>query len=108
MSTTPNSPRSPPSTLDLPFRSLPQPKRAWLGAASSREESLGRLALLTPSVVAAAAAAARDEIRTGARRVGLNWDMMRLGYCQFGRQGCRHEILPLWGPGGRVLMMFML
>lgn len=92
----PNEPRSPPSTLLLPFASLSSPKRVWLGAPGSREESLGRLSLLTPSVVAAAA---REEIKTG-ERVGLNWDMMKLEYSQFGRQSCRHEILPLMGPGG--------
>lgn len=25
---------------------------------------------------------------------------MKLEYSQFGRQKCKHEILPLWGPGG--------
>jgi hypothetical protein len=48
------------------------------------------------------AAAAREEIRTG-ERVGLNWDMLKLEYSQFGRQSCRHEIVPLVGPGGSGL-----
>jgi hypothetical protein len=26
--------------------------------------------------------------------------MLKLEYSQFGRQSCRHEILPLQGPGG--------
>jgi hypothetical protein len=91
-----NEPRSPPSALSVPFAHLPNPKRVWLGTPSSRAESLGRLALLTPSAVAAAA---REEIRTG-ERVGLNWDMLKLEYSQFGRQSCRHEIVPLVGPGG--------
>jgi len=54
---TPNEPRS-------PFRALPNPKRIWLGAPGSREESLGRLARLTPSIVAAAA---RSEIKDGGK-----------------------------------------
>jgi hypothetical protein len=89
-------PRHDLSILSTPFASLPNPKRVWLGAPGSREESLGRLNLLTPAVVAAAA---QSEIKTG-QRVGLNWDMMKLEYSQFGRQKCKHEILPLWGPGG--------
>jgi hypothetical protein len=35
--------------------------------------------------------------------VGLNWDMLKLEYSQFGRQSCRHEIVPLVGPGGSGL-----
>lgn len=58
--------------------------------------SLGRLSMLTPDVVSAAAA---SEIKTG-RRVGLNWNMRKLEYSQFGRQRCNHTIKPLYGPGG--------
>jgi len=86
---TPNEPRS-------PFRALPNPKRIWLGAPGSREESLGSLARLTPSIVAAAA---RSEIKDGGKRVGLKWDVMKLEHSQFGRQSCRHEILSLRGAG---------
>ena len=82
--------------FSTPFSQLSNQKRVWLGAPASHEESLGRLNILTPSIVAEAA---RAEIRTG-ERVGLNWDMMKLEYSQFGRQRCKHDILPLWGPGG--------
>ncbi|KAI9734726.1 MAG: hypothetical protein M1818_006713 [Claussenomyces sp. TS43310] len=82
--------------LDTPFRSLPDPKRVWLGEPGSHEESLGRLNLLTPEIVAVAA---KEEIKTG-RRVGLAWDMTKLEFSQFGRQRCRHRIIPLPGPGG--------
>lgn len=82
--------------FDTPFKSLPNPKRVWLGSPGSHEEGLGRLTILTPDVVAAAAT---SEIRTG-QRIGLGWDMMKLEYSQFGRQRCQHEIIPLWGPDG--------
>jgi hypothetical protein len=59
-------------------------------------QNTGRLSLLTPEVVSAAAA---SEIKTG-RRVGLGWDMKKLEYSQFGRQKCDHSIIPLEGPGG--------
>ena len=52
---------------------------------------LGRLSLLTPEVVSAAAA---SEIKTG-RRVGLNWNMKKLEYSQFGRQSCSHKVIPV-------------
>jgi hypothetical protein len=86
------------SIFSTPFKDLPNPKRVWLGAPGSREEGLGRLSLLTPNVVVAAA---QSEIQTG-ERVGLGWDMTKLEYSQFGRQKCKHEIIPLWGPGGIV------
>jgi hypothetical protein len=54
----------------------------------------GRLSLLTPEVVSAAAA---SEIKTG-RRVGLNWNMKKLEYSQFGRQSCSHKVIPVWCP----------
>lgn len=84
------------SIFDTPFKSLPDPKRVWVGEPGSKEESLGRLNLLTPDVVAAAA---REEIQSG-QRVGLGWDMTKLQYSQFGRQKCRHEVIPIMGPGG--------
>jgi hypothetical protein len=92
----PTTTRYSPSIFDTPFSKLPNPKRVWLGSPSSDLESLGRLSILTPEIVAQAA---KDEIKTG-ERVGLNWNMMKLEYSQFGRQPCKHEILPLWGPGG--------
>ena len=108
------------SVFDTPFSCLPNPKRVWLGSPSSALEGLGsfpshrpfdhaqtlyrqllthpagRLSLLTPEIVSAAAA---SEIKTG-RRVGLGWDMTKLEYSQFGRQKCGHQIIPLNGPGG--------
>ena len=108
-----------PSIFDTPFASLPNPKRVWLGTPSSELEGIGRqnytssaasqswqdwrltnnagrLSLLTPDVVSAAAAL---EIKTG-KRVGLGWDMKKLEYSQFGRQKCGHTIISLNGPGG--------
>jgi hypothetical protein len=52
---------------------------------------LGRLSLLTPEVVSAAAA---SDIKTG-RRVGLNWNMKKLEYSQFSRQSCSHKVIPV-------------
>ncbi|KAG4424501.1 hypothetical protein IFR04_002379 [Cadophora malorum] len=89
-------PRYDPSIYSTPFSQLPNPKRVWLGSPSSSLEGLGRLSLLTPEVVSAAAA---SEIKTG-RRVGLGWDMTKLEYSQFGRQKCGHTIIPLLVPGG--------
>ncbi|KAL2073209.1 hypothetical protein VTL71DRAFT_10533 [Oculimacula yallundae] len=89
-------PRYDVSIFSTPFSQLPNPKRAWLGSPSSSLEGLGRLALLTPEVVSAAAA---SEIKTG-RRVGLGWDMTKLEHSQFGRQKCGHTIIPLTFPGG--------
>ena len=61
----------------------------------STDDDTGRLSLLTPEIVSAAAA---SEIKTG-RRVGLGWDMKKLEYSRFGRQKCGHTIIPLNGPG---------
>jgi hypothetical protein len=85
-----------PAIFSTRFKSLPNQKRVWLGQPGGEEEGLGRLNLLTPEVVAAAA---KSEIILG-RRVGLGWDMMKLEYSQFGRQKCEHEIIPLGGPTG--------
>ncbi|KAE8453119.1 hypothetical protein EG329_012306 [Mollisiaceae sp. DMI_Dod_QoI] len=84
------------SIYDTPFSKLPNPKRVWLGAPSSSLEGIGRLSLLTPQVVSAAAT---SEIKTG-QRVGLGWDMRKVEYSQFGRQKFEHKIIPLEGPGG--------
>ncbi|KAK7540347.1 hypothetical protein IWX49DRAFT_507229 [Phyllosticta citricarpa] len=64
------------------------PYRHWPHPPFSRAEGLGRLALLTPAVVAAAAS---SQIRTG-RRVGLNWEMTKLECAAFGRRQARHHI----------------
>ncbi|KAL6241406.1 hypothetical protein RBB50_011670 [Rhinocladiella similis] len=75
----------------LPFDSLPNKKQVWPGRPGSREEGLGRLVLLTPEVVAAAASAC---IRTG-RRVSLGWELTKLEIANFGRSPCDHKIVPL-------------
>jgi hypothetical protein len=70
------------SIYDTPFSKLPDQKRVWLGSPSSTLEGLGlhlcpllstpnsqflgRLSILTPDVISAAA----TEVKTG-RRVGL-------------------------------------
>ncbi|PSN64006.1 hypothetical protein BS50DRAFT_95114 [Corynespora cassiicola Philippines] len=81
------------SIFDTPFDSLPDKKRVWVGAPGSREEGLGKLAILTPDVVAKAAA---TEIRTG-HRVALNWDLDKLEHAGLNRQQCEHKIVPLLG-----------
>lgn len=63
-----------PGGLPLTFDDLKDKKCYWPHKAGSREEGLGKLRLLTPDVVAAAA---RSEIRTG-ERICLNWDMTQL------------------------------
>lgn len=80
-----------PSTalFDTPFDELPNPKRAWAGDAGSHEEGLGKLALLTPEVVAQAAG---QEIKTG-RRIGLDWDLRMMDVSSRSRHTCQHHIL---------------
>lgn len=81
------------SPFDVPFDQLPNPKQVWVGKPGSYEEGLGRLAILTPEVVARAAA---TEIKTG-RRVTMNWEMTKLDYPNLNRQPCHHQIVPLLG-----------
>lgn len=78
--------------FDTPFDSLPNKKQVWIGEPGSREEGLGRLALLTPDVVSKAA----SEIRTG-RRIALNWDLDKLEHPGLGRQRCEHKIVAGFG-----------
>ncbi|KAJ6171930.1 hypothetical protein N7470_000997 [Penicillium chermesinum] len=80
-------------TFDTPFDELPNPKQVWIGEPGSREEGLGKLAILTPERVAAAAA---GEIRTG-RRVTMGWELTKLDYPNLNRQPCDHKIVPLLG-----------
>ncbi|KAK8170345.1 hypothetical protein BC567DRAFT_164023 [Phyllosticta citribraziliensis] len=92
----PAAPPSPPNPSPSPSTSPPQPPyRYWPHAPSSHAEGLGRLALLTPAVVASAAS---SQIRCG-RRVGLNWEMTKLECAAFGRQEARHRIVGLFGEG---------
>lgn len=74
-----------------PFSSLPldpngPPGNAWgrFGAA----DQLGMLNLLTPSLVAAAAA---QEIVSGVR-ISLDWPLNKPRYPSYGRDACIHEI----------------
>ncbi|CAG7917574.1 unnamed protein product [Penicillium olsonii] len=81
------------ASFDTPFDELPNPKQVWLGKPGSYEEGLGKLAILTPEVVAAASA---SEIKCG-RRVTMGWDMTKLDYPNLNRQPCHHSIIPLLG-----------
>ncbi|KAG4220871.1 hypothetical protein PC116_g30650, partial [Phytophthora cactorum] len=81
------------SLMDLAFDELPDPRRVWVGKPGSREEGLGRLALLTEERVRKAAA---QEIRTGCR-IGLNWDVRKLEHPSLGRHPCGHQIVPILG-----------
>ncbi|OAL04009.1 hypothetical protein IQ06DRAFT_291633 [Phaeosphaeriaceae sp. SRC1lsM3a] len=81
-----------PSIFDTQYDDLPNRKRVWVGTPGSREEGLGKLALLTPEVVAKAAA---QEIKTG-RRVTLGWELTKLENAGLGRQRCKHDIIPLF------------
>ncbi|PHH69354.1 hypothetical protein CDD82_7816 [Ophiocordyceps australis] len=76
------------SQIDVPYDSLPDKTRVWNGEPGSREEGLGRLALLTPHVVADAA---KNCIKTGVR-ASLSWSMMKLDYANFGRKQVQHLI----------------
>ncbi|CEO58686.1 hypothetical protein PMG11_03393 [Penicillium brasilianum] len=81
------------SLFDTPFDELPNPKQVWVGKPGSHEEGLGKLAILTPEVVANAAA---SEIKCG-RLVTMNWEMTKLDYPNLNRQPCNHQIVPLLG-----------
>ncbi len=92
--TQPEQPQQPePDLHSLTFDALPDPRRVWPSAPGSHEEGLGRLALLTPEVVAAAAATC---IRTG-QRVGVNWDLTKLDIANFNRAPTQHHIVALLG-----------
>lgn len=79
-------------SFDLPFDQLPNPRQVWVGQPGSHQEGLGKLAILTPEIVARAAA----EIQTG-RRTTLGWDLTKLDYPNLNRQPCHHQIVPLLG-----------
>jgi kynurenine formamidase len=81
-----------PAIFDTPYNELPNCKRIWLGNPGSHEEGLGKLAILTPAIVAKAAS---QEIRTG-RRVTLGWELTKLETPGLGRQPCKHDIIPLF------------
>ncbi|KAJ5585776.1 hypothetical protein N7450_005563 [Penicillium hetheringtonii] len=75
----------------LSYDELPNKKQVWNTPPNSEEEGLGRLIILTPDIVQAAAASC---IQTG-RRVCLNWDMNKLETANFSRQPAQHHIVPL-------------
>jgi hypothetical protein len=78
--------------FDTPYDKLPSPKRVWVGTPGSREEGLGKLAILTPDTVAKAAS---HKIRT-ARCIALGWELTKLETAGLGRQPCKHDIIPLF------------
>ncbi|CAI6338388.1 unnamed protein product [Periconia digitata] len=78
--------------FDTAFDTLPDKTQVWIGEPGSLEEGLGRLAILTPEVVANAA----SEIRSG-RRIALNWDLQKPEHPGFGRKPCEHKIFPVYG-----------
>ena len=78
------------AVFDIPYDSLPDKRRVWIGEPNSREEGLGKLAILTPDVIARAS----KEIKTGSR-ITLNWDLRKLENAGLGRQRCEHKIVPL-------------
>jgi hypothetical protein len=80
------------SLFDVTFDELPNPKQVWIGTPESREEGLGKLAILTPEIVAKAAM----EIKTG-RRITMGWEMTKLDYPNLNRQPSQHQIVPLLG-----------
>ncbi|KAL6865490.1 hypothetical protein ACO1O0_001584 [Amphichorda felina] len=82
---------SDPSIMEKSWDELPDPKRAWIGKPGSHEEGLGRLVLLTPERVLAAA---QTQIKTGIR-VNLGWDLTKLEYAPFNRQPCQLSMVPL-------------
>lgn len=86
---------------DIPFSALPLSQEgpaynAW-GRFGSQDQ-IGTLNLLVPSTVAAAA---RSEIRCGAR-ISLDWPLNKPMYPSFGRSGLKHTICRR-GPEGRVV-----
>ncbi|KAK7417063.1 hypothetical protein QQX98_004824 [Neonectria punicea] len=81
---------------NVEYERLPDKRRVWQAKPGSREEGLGRLVLLTPDVVANAAASC---IRTG-QRVALNWDLTKLDIANFNRAPTQHHITSLLGGAG--------
>ena len=85
-----------------PFSAIPLDPFGPTGNAwghFGKNDHLGMLNLLTPSVVAAAA----KEIKTGIR-VSLDWPLNKPKNPSFGRPGMKHEILNRQrGPGLRVV-----
>lgn len=74
-----------------PYDQLPNPRQVWNGPPNSHAEGLGRLIILTPDIVRAAAASC---IRTGTR-ISLGWDLTKLEVANFNRQPTQHHVLPI-------------
>jgi kynurenine formamidase len=74
-----------------PFDKLSDPRRVWNCPPNSVEEGLGRLVLLTPEVVAYAAATC---IKTG-KRTSLGWNLEKLEVANFNRQPIQHHIIAI-------------
>lgn len=77
------------SIYSTPFDELKDPRRVWKGKPGSHEEGMGKLSLLTPELVAKAAA---SEIKTG-QRVTLGWELTKLEKANLNRQPCKHDII---------------
>ncbi|KAG9259156.1 putative cyclase-domain-containing protein [Emericellopsis atlantica] len=75
-----------PSFDELPLDTSGPPGNAW--GLWGPDDELGRLNLLTPDVVAAAA----SEIQEGVR-ISLDWPLNKPSFPTFGRQPFHHEIL---------------
>lgn len=78
---------------NTPYDQLANPRQVWNGPPNSHAEGLGRLIILTPDIVRAAAASC---IRTGTR-ISLGWDLTKLEIANFNRQPTQHHILPIMG-----------
>lgn len=76
---------------NTPFDDLPNPRRVWNGPPNSVEEGLGRLILLTPEVVAYAAATC---IKSG-KRTSLAWNLEKLEIANFNRQPIQHYVVSI-------------
>ncbi|KAK2667459.1 Kynurenine formamidase superfamily [Fusarium oxysporum f. sp. vasinfectum] len=80
------APRKLPTFDDLPLDKNGPPGNAW--GLWGPDDQLGRLNLLTPETVRAAA----SEIREGIR-ISLDWPLDKISHPPFGRQALEHRIL---------------
>ena len=78
-------------THKTPYDQLPNPRQVWNSPPNSHAEGLGRLIILTPDIVRAAAASC---IQTG-QRTSLGWDLTKLEVANFNRQPTQHHVLPI-------------
>lgn len=80
------APKKLPTFDDLPLDKNGPPGNAW--GLWGPDDQLGRLNLLTPETVRAAA----SEIREGIR-ISLDWPLDKISHPPFGRQALEHRIL---------------